>query len=304
MWIFIFTNIVNLMCDKEMKDKVSIILSMVIFGTIGIFVEYINLPSGVIASSRGIVGAFVILGVMLLSGKKLRFSSVKKKIKVLLASGVAIGFNWILLFEAYKYTGIPVATVCYYTAPVIVVVASAFIFKRKLKLKQIICVFLAMIGVAAVSGVFQSGVTETKGVLCGLGAALLYASVMIMNKFMGDVPSYERTVVQLLTAGLVVLPYAIITAEDVELNLKSALLLAVVGIVHTGFAYLLYFSAMKKLESGTVAILSYIDPASAIILSSLVFMALPKAHEIIGVVFIMTGAIWSEIDIKKMNCRK
>ena len=281
-----------------MREKASVILSMVIFGTIGIFVEYIDLPSGVIASFRGITGAIVILAVMLLSGKKIDFKSVKKKIKVLVASGVAIGFNWILLFEAYKFTGIPVATVCYYTAPVIVVVASSFVFKKKLKAKQIICVLLAMVGVGAVSGVLGEGATDMKGVLCGLGAALLYASVMIMNKFMGEVPSYERTVVQLFVAGVVVLPYAILSAGEIKVNVQSALLLVVVGVVHTGFAYLLYFGAMKKLESSTVAILSYIDPASAIILSSLVFMTLPKPYEIVGVMFIMTGAIWSEIEIK------
>lgn len=281
-----------------MREKASVILSMVIFGTIGIFVEYIDLPSGVIASFRGITGAIVILAVMLLSGKKIDFKSVKKKIKVLVASGVAIGFNWILLFEAYKFTGIPVATVCYYTAPVIVVVASSFVFKKKLKAKQIICVLLAMVGVGAVSGVLGEGATDMNGVLCGLGAALLYASVMIMNKFMGDVPSYERTVVQLFVAGVVVLPYAILSAGEIKVNVQSALLLVVVGVVHTGVAYLLYFGAMKKLESSTVAILSYIDPASAIILSSLVFMTLPKPYEIVGVMFIMTGAIWSEMDIK------
>ena len=281
-----------------MREKASVILSMVIFGTIGIFVEYIDLPSGVIASFRGITGAIVILAVMLLSGKKIDFKSVKKKIKVLVASGVAIGFNWILLFEAYKFTGIPVATVCYYTAPVIVVVASSFVFKKKLKAKQIICVLLAMVGVGAVSGVLGEGATDMKGVLCGLGAALLYASVMIMNKFMGDVPSYERTVVQLFVAGVVVLPYAILSAGEIKVNVQSALLLVVVGVGHTGFAYLLYFGAMKKLESSTVAILSYIDPASAIILSSLVFMSLPKPYEIVGVIFIMTGAIWSEMEIK------
>ena len=281
-----------------MREKASVILSMVIFGTIGIFVEYIDLPSGVIASFRGITGAIVILAVMLLSGKKIDFKSVKKKIKVLVASGVAIGFNWILLFEAYEFTGIPVATVCYYTAPVIVVVASSFVFKKKLKAKQIICALLAMVGVGAVSGVLGEGATDMNGVLCGLGAALLYASVMIMNKFMGDVPSYERTVVQLFVAGVVVLPYAILSAGEIKVNVQSALLLVVVGVVHTGVAYLLYFGAMKKLESSTVAILSYIDPASAIILSSLVFMSLPKPYEIVGVIFIMTGAIWSEIEIK------
>ena len=282
-----------------MKEKFSMVLSMVIFGTIGIFVNYIGMPSGLVAAFRGITGAVVIFTVMLLTGKKVDLKSVKKKLPVLLASGAAIGFNWILLFEAYRFTGIPVATVCYYTAPIIVVIASVFVFKQKLKAKQIICVLIALIGVASVSGLFQTGASDFRGVLCGLGAALLYASVMIMNKFMGNVEAYERTVIQLASAGIVVLPYALLTTEAIIFNPKTAILLLVVGVVHTGFAYLLYFGAVKKLPSRTASILSYIDPASAIILSSVVFMQLPTIYECIGVVLILTAAILSETGKKE-----
>lgn len=285
--------------NGNMKEKISMILSMVIFGTIGIFVNYIGLPSGIIAAFRGITGAVVILVVMLLTGRKVDFKAVKKKLPVLLASGVAIGFNWILLFEAYRFTGIPVATVCYYTAPIIVVIASTFVFNEKLESKQIICVIVALVGVALVSGVFQSDSSKITGVLCGLAAAVLYASVMIMNKIMGEVESYERTVIQLASAGLIVLPYAFFTMGNITLIPKSAILLVVVGVVHTGLAYLLYFGAMKKLKSQTTAILSYIDPASAIILSSLVFTQLPTTYELIGVALILSAAVLSEIKIKE-----
>lgn len=281
-----------------MKEKLSMILSMVIFGTIGIFVKYIGLPSGLIATTRGITGAVVIILVMLVTKHKPDIKSVIKKLPVLIASGVAIGFNWILLFEAYNHTGIPVATVCYYTAPIFVVVATPFVFKSKLKPRQVICVVLALLGVVAVSGVLQNGTTKITGVLLGVGAAVLYASVMIMNKFMGDVPDYERTVIQLGSAGLVVLPYALVTSSDVSVTSTSVILLAIVGVVHTGFAYLLYFGALKKLKSQTTAILSYIDPASAIILSSIVFAQLPTAYELVGVVLIMSAALLSE-DFKK-----
>lgn len=277
-----------------MKEKLSMILSMVVFGTIGIFVKYIGLPSGLIAAARGITGAVVIILVMLITKHKPDIKGVIKKLPVLIVSGVAIGFNWILLFEAYNHTGIPVATVCYYTAPIFVVVASPFIFKNKLKPRQIICVVLALLGVVAVSGVLQNGTTKITGVLLGIGAAVLYASVMIMNKFMGDVPDYERTVIQLGSAGLVVLPYALVTSSDVSVTSTSVILLAIVGVVHTGFAYLLYFGALKKLKSQTAAILSYIDPASAIILSSIVFTQLPTFYELVGVVLIMSAALLSE----------
>lgn len=277
-----------------MRDKLYMILSMLIFGTIGIFVNYIEMPSGVIACARGVVGTFVILIVMLFTGYKADFKIIKKKLHVLLVSGAAIGVNWMLLFEAYRHTGIPVATVCYYTAPIFVVIASPFIFKENLKPKQVVCIVVALIGVISVSGVLQTNGPEITGVLFGIGAAMLYASVMIMNKFMGDVAVYERTVIQLGTAGVTIFPYAVLTGGDIVFTPKSVALLLIVGVVHTGFAYMLYFGAIKKLRSQTVAILSYIDPASAIILSSLVFMQLPTIYEIVGVILIMIAAFFSE----------
>lgn len=282
-----------------MKEKLSMILSMVVFGTIGIFIEYIDMPSGFIAAARGIIGASVILAVMLITGHKTNFKKLSKKLPVLLASGVAIGFNWILLFEAYRHTGIPAATVCYYMAPLLVVGVSPFIFKDKLTLRQIICILIALMGVVSVSGIFQTNASKIIGVLSGLGAAALYASVMIMNKFMGETDDYERTFIQLAVAGLVVLPYGILTMGDIEFNTKSTVLLVIVGVVHTGIAYLVYFGAIKKLKSRTVAILSYIDPASAIVLSSIVFMQMPKVYEIIGVVLIMGAAILSETEKRR-----
>jgi RarD protein len=282
-----------------LKEKLSMILSMVIFGTIGIFVELIALPSGLIAAFRGITGAIVILMVMLIKKHKPNFANLKKKLWLLILSGVAIGFNWILLFEAYRHTGIPVATVCYYTAPVIVMALSPFILKEKLKFKQIVCILLALCGIVAVSGVLQGGASKLFGVALGLGAAVLYASVVLMNKFMGEVSAYEKTATQLMSAGIVVLPYAVYTSTDISFNAKSLGLLLIVGIVHTGFAYLLYFEAVKNLKGQAVAILSYIDPAAAIILSSVIFMQMPKGYELIGTVLIMCAAFFSEINFGK-----
>lgn len=282
-----------------MKDKLLMIISMVIFGTIGIFVQYIALPSGVIASFRGITGALVITGVMLLKRHKPDFQVLKKKIWLLIISGIAIGFNWILLFEAYRHTGIPVATVCYYTAPLFVTALAPLVLKERLSVKQVVCILLALLGIVAVSGVHQDGTTKLTGVALGVGAAALYASVILMNKFMKEIPVYEKTAIQLLSAGLVVLPYGITTGTGISLNVQSAILLLIVGIVHTGIAYLMYFEALKNLKGQTIAVLSYIDPASAIILSSLIFMQAPKGYELVGTVLIMCAAFFSEVSIKR-----
>lgn len=282
-----------------MNSKLSMIASMIIFGTIGIFVEYIAMPSGVIAAFRGIVGMLVLLVTMAVRKKAPDKAAIKRKLPIILLSGAAIGFNWILLFEAYRHTGVPVATVCYYMAPIIVIAFSPLFFKEKLGLKKIICVAVALVGAVAVSGVLQADTSKLTGILLGLGAAVLYASVVIMNKFLADVPALERTALQLGAAGFTVLPYALLTMGDLSFNPLSLGLLLVVGVFHTGFAYTMYFGAVGKLKGQTVAILSYIDPASAILLSALFLSQTPSALEALGAVLIIGAAFVGEVSFKK-----
>lgn len=282
-----------------MNSKLSMIASMIIFGTIGIFVEYIAMPSGVIAAFRGIVGMLVLLVTMAVRKKAPDKAAIKRKLPIILLSGAAIGFNWILLFEAYRHTGVPVATVCYYMAPIIVIAFSPLFFKEKLGLKKIICVAVALVGAVAVSGVLQADTSKLTGILLGLGAAVLYASVVIMNKFLADVPSLERTALQLGAAGFTVLPYALLTMGDISFNPLSLGLLLVVGVFHTGFAYTMYFGAVGKLKGQTVAILSYIDPASAILLSALFLSQTPSAPEALGAVLIIGAAFVGEVSFKR-----
>jgi drug/metabolite transporter (DMT)-like permease len=275
------------------------IASMVIFGTIGIFVEYIAMPSGVSAAFRGIVGMLVLLITMAAGKRKPDKSVIKKRLPVIIASGTAIGFNWILLFEAYRHTGVPVATVCYYMAPIIVIAFSPVFFKEKLGVKKIVCVAVALLGAVAVSGVLQADTSKLTGILLGLGAAVLYASVVIMNKFLADVPSLERTAFQLGVAGFTVLPYALLTRGELSVRPLSLGLLFVVGVFHTGFAYNMYFGAVSRLKGQTVAILSYIDPASAIFLSALFLSQTPTALEALGAVLIIGAAFVGEVSFKK-----
>lgn len=112
------------------KARFMLIISMVIFGTIGLFVRYIPLASGEIALYRAVLATILIAVYMLLTKQKIPFKSIKKELPLLLLSGMAMGVNWILLFEAYRYTTVSVATLSYYFAPVIVTVVCPFLFKE------------------------------------------------------------------------------------------------------------------------------------------------------------------------------
>ena len=253
--------------------KVQIITAMTAFGTIGIFVRYIHLPSSIIALVRGIIGAAFLLLVLRLKGTRPDLAAIRKNLLLLCLSGAAIGFNWILLFEAYHYTTVATATLCYYFAPIFVTLLSPFLLGERLTRRKILCVLAALGGMVLVSGAPQSGIpplSEVKGILLGLGAAVLYASVVLMNKKIAGVGAFDKTMVQLAAAAVVLLPYTLATENLFALSPTplALFLLVVVGVVHTGVCYTLYFGSLDHLPAQTAALFSYIDPVVAILLSA------------------------------------
>lgn len=292
------------MKNEKNLAMAKLVLSMVIFGTIGIFRRYIPLSSGVIAMTRGFVGAAVLLLAVLITGKKLSPASIWENLLLLCLSGGAMGFNWILLFEAYNYTSVAAATLCYYMAPIFIILLSPAVLGEKLTAKRGLCVFLALIGMVLVSGVLGAGFTgagELRGVLLGLGAAVLYASVILMNKRMKPIPAYDRTILQLFSAAAVLLVYNLFTGElkGLAFTPLSLTTLAVVCVIHTGLAYGLYFASMDKLPAQALALFSYIDPVVAVLLSALLLHEDMTVLTALGAVLVLGGAILSELPERK-----
>lgn len=289
-----------------MKKKESslrmLIASMVIFGTIGVFRRYIPLPSATIAALRGIVGAAFLLTLTAVRGKKPDRAAIRGNLALLLISGAVMGVNWIALFEAYRFTSVAVATLCYYMAPVFVILVSPVVLGEKLSARKGLCIAAALLGMVLVSGVLEGGkVGSVKGVLLGLAAAVFYAAVILMNKKMKPIPGMDRSVVQLLAAGVVVLPYALISGfrGTEALTLRTALLLAVICLVHTGLAYVLYFGSMEGLPAHTIALLGYIDPVVAVLLSALLLHEALTPLILLGAVLIIGAAILGELPEKR-----
>ena len=291
------------MNNEQMQAKLKIIFAMVTFGTIGIFVRNIELPSTIIALARGIIGTLFLLLVVFAKGKGLDYSAIKRNLTILAASGACIGFNWILLFEAYRYTTVATATLAYYMAPIFVIMASPFVLKERLTAVKGLCVAMALTGMVLVSGVVQSGMdgVDFTGILCGVGAASLYATVILLNKFIKNISAYDMTIMQLGLAALVLLPYAMVTENFGTLNpdTNSLLLLAVVGVIHTGFTYAMYFSSIQGLKAQTVAIFSYIDPIVAIILSAVLLNESMDVYSMVGAVLVLGSTFVSELAERK-----
>ncbi|MCL2253653.1 MAG: DMT family transporter [Lachnospiraceae bacterium] len=284
------------------QARLKYISAMLIFGSVGLFVRYIPLPSSGIALGRGIIGCLFLLLMMFILRKRISFKRVRADLIILILSGAAIGINWIFLFEAYRYTTIANATICYYLAPVIVVFLSPFILKEKLTFIKVCCILAAITGIILITGIGEEqGANDLKGIIYGLGAALFYASVIILNKFFRHVTDFERTVIQLFFASASLLPYVALTypSDGQAIEITGVILLLTVGIIHTGFAYFLYFSGLNALKGQTAALLSYIDPLTAIILSTVILSEKMGILQVVGGFLILGGTMLNEIFSEK-----
>ncbi|GMG97614.1 DMT family transporter [Tepidimicrobium xylanilyticum] len=285
-----------------MNAKLKIIISMVAFGTISIFVRNISLSSGEIAFFRAVIAAIVILIYKALIGSRFSLLDIKKDLPLLFISGAVMGFNWILLFEAYKYTSVSIATLSYYFSPVIVTVLSPVLFKEKMTIKQIICFIMSTIGLVMVIGISGTDKSSANivGIGFGLGAAVFYAIVILLNKFVTKVSGVDKTLIQLFAAIIVLIPYVLITTGvNIEnLGIIGITNILILGIVHTGICYCLYFSSIKDLKGQQVSILSYIDPLVAIVISVAVLNEPISFVQLIGGMMILGFTLLNEVEIK------
>lgn len=281
------------------KEKGMLLAAMGIFGTVGLFVRYIPLPSAAIALSRAMLGLLFLCVLMAITGKRPDKTAIRKNLLLLLFSGMAMGLNWLLLFESYRYTTVATATVCYYFAPVLLLLLSPLL-GEKLSVQKLLCVLVALGGIVCISGVLRDAPPQPKellGIAFGLGAAVLYASVMFLNKKLPPMASYDKTIFQLAGSLLVLLPYLLLTESLSDFSLTGLQwgLLAVMGILHTGIAYALYFRSLEKLSAKTISVLCYLDPVIAVVLSA-VFLREPLTPlGIFGTVLVLGSALYSEL---------
>ena len=287
---------------KSMKyPRSMMIASMVIFGTLGPFVRNIPVASGELALYRAILAAMLIGGYLFVTKQRIPLGRIRREVPVLLASGIAMGINWILLFEAYKYTTVSAATLSYYFAPVIVTLVCPLLFKERLTVKQIICFVMSTLGLVLITGIGEAGGSRNLiGIAFGLGAAVFYATVILLNKFIKNVEGIHRTLLQFLAAIIVLLPYVLATSGVTLQGMNSLgwINLLIVGLVHTGVTYCLYFSSLKELPGQKAAILSYIDPLVAVLISVSVLGETMTLWQMVGGALILGFTLWNEISPK------
>ena len=282
-----------------MRARVSMAFAMTIFGTISLFVKHIPLGSSEIVLYRALLACAVISAFLFLRRQPIPFRQIRQELPLLLLSGIAVGVNWLLLFQSYRYTSVSIATLSYYFAPVLVTVACPILFRERLTHRQILCFVMSTIGLCLIilTGSPSEGKNHGLGILLGLGAAVFYAAVVLMNKALKATSGIHRTLIQFVGASLALLLYIPATGgfHLNELTAVGWLCLLILGVVHTGFAYCLYFSSLKDLSGQEASILSYIDPLVAVLVSVLALHETITPLQIVGGLMILGFTLWNEL---------
>ena len=279
------------------------ITSVAVWGTVGLFVKSIPLSSGEIALWRAVLAVLLLSVIMLFTKRKIEFKKIKKEIFLLLISGIAIGINWVLLFESYNYTTVSIATLSYYFAPVIVMIACPLLFRERLTAKQVICFIGSTAGLVLITGLGDpsSNGSHIKGILLALGAALLYASDILINKYIKNVDEITRTFLQFVSSLTVLVPYVLLDGDIKVLTLDAGgwICLLTIGFIHTGVVYCTYFSSLVRLSGQKAAILSYIDPLVAVVVSVIILKEPLSLVQTIGGAMILAFTMFNEIKPKR-----
>lgn len=272
------------------------IAAMLIFGTNGLLVQRISLGGAEIVLLRTLLGSVFLVGLGLVR-RDFRLSQLRADLLPATLGGAALGLNWVFLFIAYQTAGVSLSTLVYYCGPMLVLVLSPLLFREALTRSKIAAVAAVALGMIFISGEIDPGSHMATGLLWAGGAAVFYALVIITNKQVRHLSGIHCAMYELIVSFFVVLVFLVVTGAQLPVipardELPWVLIL---GLVNTGLAYYLYFSAMQQLPGQTVALLCYIDPLTALLLSAVFLHEHLLPLQIAGAVLILGGACLGEM---------
>ena len=271
------------------------IASLLIFGSNGVFAAHIDLSSAEIVCMRTLIGSAALILVLLLSRTGLDWGAMRREALKLIAAGICLGVNWALLFEAYKLMSVSMATLTYYTAPVIVLLFSPVLLKEKQSVRAYIGMAAAVVGLVLAVGLSDAAITAT-GLLVGLGSAVFYAALIVFNKKIDGVSGLPLTTIEMVIAACVMVPYVLLTGGRIGFppDMEGTLYLLFLCLVNTGLACFMYFSSMNKLPARAVALFGYVDPVSALIFSAVFLGDWLGVAQLAGAALVFAGAAWGQ----------
>lgn len=275
-------------------------LVMILWGSLGVFTKSIPLS----ALSLAFLRAFIALPVLFLA-MKVKTGVHKKSVlsfrqlKPYLLSGAILGFGWLTLFYGFKHTSIASAVIIYNMCPVYVIIAAPLLLKEKIMPLQIAVIIISFTGLLFIVGSNLTEGSSLVGILLSGLSGIMYACIVMLNRSIKErVENRTATFFQILTAALVLLPFVLIDGEIFRItgmDIKAWIFLVLLGAVHTGLAYTLFFSVYESMKSLEIVSFSYLEPLFAIVFSLIFLGETLMPLQIAGGVMILGSTYAAEL---------
>lgn len=255
------------------------VTAMLIWGSVGVFVRIAAQPAATIVFVR-VFTAFLVLALFALLRKQPFSFAGHGPLAVL--SGIFIAANWLFFFKSIQTTTIGNAVLTYYMAPVLAILWARLFLKERLERRFFQAIPLAGAGVVLMTSEYSFSLSSNDfiGILFGLAGAFFYSFVVVMAKYMSGITPRNLVMVQMGVSSLFFLPFVLFDPPTLTLPSTSAMI--TMGVVHSALALSIYFSSLQKIKIQHASILSYIDPASALLYAYLIFQETPGLYTLLG----------------------
>ncbi len=278
------------------RAPVKYIAALLLFGLNGIVASYIPLSSPEIVFTRTLIGSVFLVLVFIVSKQKVQIGGNKRHFLYLVISGVAMGASWVFLFEAYAQIGVSLATLAYYTGPVIVMIFSPIVFKEKFTVVKLLGFMAVVLGMFVVNAEALLQGQVSWGLIYGILAAFTYAFMVIFNKKVTSLTGIENPMWQLIVSFITVTAFlGVKQGFSTHIPPGSLIPILVLGIVNTGIGCYFYFSSIGDLPVQTVSILGYLEPLSALFFSALFLGEALSLWQWAGAALILGGAFFGQM---------
>ena len=249
-------------------NRIKLVLVMIIWGSLGVFTRSIPLS----ALSLAFLRAFIALPVLFVVMKMKKGDKVKGQLLLpYIISGVLLGFGWLTLFYGFKHTSISSAVMIYNMCPVYVMIFAPLVLKETISKIQIAVIFISFLGLFLIVGHNLSEGYGYMGLVLSAVSGMLYATIVLINRSIKvRVDNQTATFVQILTAMIVLLPFVLIDGNVftvVQLDAIAVIYTILLGVLHTGVAYTMFFSVYAHMKSVEIVSYSFLEPLFGILFS-------------------------------------
>nr|WP_319392697.1 DMT family transporter [uncultured Desulfobacter sp.] len=266
--------------------------AMVLAGSIGLFVTEAGISSYNAVFIRCLVAAILMGGFVGIKGQAKSITARPEEIKWIVICGFALVGNWYFLFESFRLSSITIGIASYYTAPFFLLIFSRLILKENIPVSSVLWTVIGFTGLLTLVGVPDPDTGPQgnilPGIMSGITAAALYASVILLGKQVTRTRPTVVTAIQMILGAVAIFPFTTFTPDIIaEINWPFALSL---GVFHTALLYTLFYASVRKISAGLIAPLAFIEPLTAILLDFSFYGTRLSNYQIFGICIILLSS--------------